>query len=155
MLSLLLVSCSDSVAPVYEGSSVKILKSHLTADLEKEFSRQSYRLDDLAGGVPPLILQSMPKDLPEISSSQRKKKIFFKSLLPMILLANNEVRREREQLLELHKLSSNGKKFSESQLRNLTEMAERYKVDSSSESLEETSDGQRTNEKRKDSQPTT
>ena len=99
MLSLLLVSCSDSAAPVYEGSSVKILKSHLTADLEKEFSRQSYRLDDLDDGVPPLILQSMPKDLPEISSSLRKKRLFFKSLLPMILLANNEIHRERKNCL--------------------------------------------------------
>lgn len=140
MLSLLLVSCSESVAPVYQGSDVKILKSSLTAELEKEFQKQSYHLDNLDRGVPPLILQTLPKDLSEIGSSKRKKKIFFKSLLPMILLANNEIRLEREQVIELQRFVSSGSKLSESQLHTLTKLADQYKIKTASITSDETFD---------------
>lgn len=130
MLSMLLASCSDSAAPIYQGSDVKILKTSLAIDLEQEFQRHDYHLDDLDSGVPPLILQTMPRDLSDIKSSNRKKQIFFQSLLPMILLANNEIRHEREQVLELKKSINNGLPLNENQLQNLTTMAKRYKIKS-------------------------
>ncbi|MDX2481880.1 MAG: glucosaminidase domain-containing protein [Desulfuromusa sp.] len=130
MLSLLLASCSDSAAPIYQGSDIKILKTSLAKDLEQEFQRHSYHLDDLDRGVPPLILQTMPRDLSDIQSSNRKKRLFFKSLLPMILLANNEIRLERKQILELKSSVNNGLSLNESQLQNLTTLAKRYKIKS-------------------------
>jgi len=130
MLSLLLASCSDSAAPIYQGSDVKVLKSSLAKDLEQEFDSYRYHLDDLDHGVPPLILQTMPKDLPEIKSSSRKKKIFFKSLLPMILLANNEIRLERKQVLELQAVVKEGAEFDEDQLQILSDLVNRYKIKS-------------------------
>jgi len=132
MLSLLLASCSDSAAPIYEGPDIKILEMSLTNDLEAEFKRYSYQLDDLDRGVPPLILQTMPKDLPSIKSNKRKKQIFFQSLLPMILLANNEIRLERKQLLEFRKLVYSGTTLDENQLQNLRTLATRYKLKSAS-----------------------
>lgn len=130
MLTLLLASCSDSVAPIYQGSGIQILEPFLTDELEQEFDRYSYNLEELDHGVPPLILQTLPKDLANISSNSRKKQIFFQSLLPMILLANNEIRREREQILKLQKTVSNGMVLDENQRRNLKEMAKRYKIKS-------------------------
>jgi Bax protein len=138
MLSFLLASCSDSAAPVYQGPDVKILKTSLAADLEQEFQRHSYHLEELDKGVPPLILQTLPKDLPDIKSSKRKKQIFFKSLLPMILLANNEIRREREQVFELQALIEQGKTLDENQLQTLTDLTKRYKIKSDSLTSEQT-----------------
>ncbi len=132
MLSLLLVSCSDSAAPIYQGPDIQILKMTLAAELEDEFQRCSYQLDNLDQGVPPLILQTLPTDLPSIDSNKRKKKIFFKSLLPMILLANNEIRREREEVLELQRLIARGYILTESQIQTLQRLTKRYKVKSDS-----------------------
>lgn len=132
LLSLLLVSCSDSAAPIYQGSNIRVLKAAVAQELEQEFKRHSYNLDDLERGVPPLILQTMPRDLSQIDSSSRRKKIFFKSLLPMILLANNEIRRERKQVLAFHKQLQQGKKLSADQVHRLAELAKRYKVNTDS-----------------------
>lgn len=128
MCALLLASCSDSAAPVYQGSEVKILKLSEADDLEQEFQRHSYHLNDLDHGVPPLILQTMPKDLSSIKSSSRRKEIFFQSLLPMILLANNEIRLERAQLKEILELHKQGKSLDENQQQQLTELAKRYRI---------------------------
>jgi Bax protein len=132
MLSLLLASCSDSAAPVYQGPDIQILKTTQARELEAEFQRHSYQLDNLDRGVPPLILQTLPKDLPSITSNKRKKQIFFKSLLPMVLLANNEVRRERKQVLEFQQTVKLGIPLDENQLRALTSLASRYKIKSAS-----------------------
>ncbi len=128
MLSLLLVSCSDSAAPVYQGPEIKILKTTHAHELEEEFQRYSYQLDTLDRGVPPLILQTLPQDLPEITSSKRKKKIFFKSLLPMVLLANNEIRRERKQVMELRAIIERGETLDEFYRNRLNKLAKRYKI---------------------------
>jgi Bax protein len=90
--------------------------------------RHSYHLDELDRGVPPLILQTLPKDLPSINSSKRKKEIFFKSLLPMIILANNEIRRERKQVLEYKELINRGKELNDAQIQTLNKLARRYKI---------------------------
>ncbi|WP_303722559.1 glucosaminidase domain-containing protein [Malonomonas rubra] len=128
MLSLLLASCSDSAAPIYQGPDIKFLRTSSAEGLEQEFKRQSYDLKELDHGVPPLILQTLPKDLSNIKSKYRKKQIFFKSLLPMILLANNEIRHERKQILELQKLVLNKTQLKEHQLQQLADLATRYKI---------------------------
>lgn len=132
MLSLLLASCSDSAAPIYQGSNIRVLKTSLSADLEKEFQRHSYQLDNLDRGVPPLILQTLPRDLPNITSNSKKKRIFFQSLLPMILLANNEIRQERDQVLKFQQIVNRGATLTEDQLQTLTALARRYKIKSDS-----------------------
>jgi len=132
MLSLLLASCSDSAAPIYQGSNIRVLKTPLSADLEKEFQRHSYQLDNLDRGVPPLILQTLPRDLPNITSNSKKKRIFFQSLLPMILLANNEIRQERDQVLKFQQIVNRGATLTEDQLQTLTALARRYKIKSDS-----------------------
>ena len=132
MLSLLLASCSDSAAPIYQGSNIRILKTSRSADLEREFQRHSYQLDNLDRGVPPLILQTLPRDLPDITSNSKKKRLFFQSLLPMILLANNEIRQERAQVLKFQQLVNRGTELTESQLQTLTALTRRYKIKSDS-----------------------
>jgi Bax protein len=130
ILCLLLASCSDSAAPVYQGSQVQILNAHQLSDLETEYKRFSYRLDTLDQGVPALILQSFPRDFPDITSNRKKKNIFVKSILPMILLANEEIRLERKVLLEIKNELLTGQPIDEELQHKLSTLAERYQVES-------------------------
>ncbi len=126
--SLLLTSVTSSSAPIYEGPDIQIIGLDFYQDLESEFQRYSYQIDALENGVPPLILQNLPGDLNKIQSSKQRKSIFFKSLLPMILLANDEIRVEREQLLKTNQHLAELKSLDESQEQILTTLSKRYKV---------------------------
>jgi Bax protein len=129
MMTLLLASCSDSIAPVYAGTTVQIIKAGNLIELETEFDRYNYDLNTLQDGVPPLILQSFPREIASLNSSKKKKNVFFKSLLPMILLANDEIRRERQILVDLDELSKmNGGDFADSDFHLLKTLAKRYGV---------------------------
>ena len=128
MLILLLASCSDSMAPVYAGTTVQIFETEKLSELQKEFERYNYDLEQLQDGVPPLILQSFPQGLAKLSSS-KKKQVFFQTLLPMVLLANEEIKRQRQLLIKLDEASRlNGSAFSDSDLHLLKTLAKRYGV---------------------------
>jgi Bax protein len=128
MLCLLLASCTDSVAPIYHGPDIKIIGQEFYKDLEYEFERYSYQLDALDQGVPPIILKSLPGDISTIRSSSQKKSFFFKALLPMVLLANDEIRYEREQLLKVSEVWESQQTLTTVQKEILTALAENYKV---------------------------
>ena len=129
-LSLLLISYSDSNAPIYQGPAIQIIGEDFYKDLESEFQSYSYQIDALENGVPPLILQNLPSDLIKIQSSKQRKSIFFKSLLPMILLANDEIRVERKQLQMINQQLSDKKTLNAHQLQILSTLSKRYKVKS-------------------------
>ncbi len=105
-----------------------IIEKDFYKDLESEFQSYSYKIDALEDGVPPLILQNLPHDLNKIQSSKQRKSIFFKSLLPMILLANDEIRVEREQLLKLNQRLSENELLNDHQLQILATLAKHYKI---------------------------
>lgn len=138
LLILLLASCSDSMAPVYAGTTVQLLQPDSLHDLETEFSRYNYDLGTLQEGVPPLVVQSFPKEIVSLQT-KKKKRVFFQSLLPMILLANEEIKRERKVLLELDELARiNGGKFSDADEHLLMTLAKRYGVKTSGQSIRST-----------------
>ncbi|SEA67896.1 Bax protein [Desulfuromusa kysingii] len=127
-LCLLLATTTVSIAPLYQGPDIKIIGQQFYKDLESEFQLYRYQIDALDTGVPPLILQTLPKDLHTITSSKQKKRIFFKSLLPMVLLANDEIRAERGQLQMIDDHLSASKSLDASQRETLSILAKRYKV---------------------------
>lgn len=127
-LCLFLASHTISNAPIYEGPDIQIIGLDFYQDLESEFQRYSYQIDALENGVPPLILQNLPGDLNKIQSSKQRKTLFFKSLLPMILLANDEIRVEREQLLKTSQQLNDLNTLDESQKQILLTLSKHYKV---------------------------
>lgn len=127
-LCLLVFSVSSSFTPIYQGPDIQIIGQQFYKDLESEFQLYRYQIDALDDGVPPLILQQLPSDLHTITSSKQKKKLFFKSLLPMILLANDEIRAERQQLITINNNLSESKTIDAVQLQKLSTLAKRYKV---------------------------
>jgi Bax protein len=141
LMTLLLASCSDSIAPVYAGTTVQVINAENLIELETEFNRYNYDLNTLQDGVPPLILKSFPEELASINSSKKKKKVFFQSLLPMILLANDEIRRERQILLDLEELlQMNGGDFSDADFHLLKTLAKRYSIKVNRKNLRQTLD---------------
>jgi Bax protein len=66
---------------------------------------QGYDWDTLGEGVPSFILTSFPPDLDAVTEITERKRLFFLSLLPIVLLVNDEISRQREELkilLEAH-----------------------------------------------------
>ncbi|PLY06035.1 MAG: hypothetical protein C0622_01250 [Desulfuromonas sp.] len=128
VLSLLLLSCSSSIAPPHEARDIKIIGKESYQDLVSEYERYSYQLDALDQGVPPIILKALPDNLAEINSSREKKAIFFKAMLPMILLANDEIRYERGQLLDISSSLNSAHTLTDAQQHTLEKLAKRYKL---------------------------
>ncbi len=126
--TLLLASCTESVAPIHVGTQIRIVDPGTISELEDAFNRYSYDISQLHAGVPPLIFASLPSELSTLNSSSRKKSIFVQALLPMILLANQEIAEERADLLNLQGLLVNNQTLEEAQLHRLSTLQQRYAV---------------------------
>ncbi len=126
--ALLLASCSESVAPTYKGSPVRIVATGSVNELEEAFYRHRYDIELLHQGVPPLIFESLPTEMSKIRSAARKKNLFVQTLLPMVLLANKEIAQERENLLGLRSQLAESQELDEEQLHLLTTLQHRYAV---------------------------
>lgn len=101
---LLLTACGSP--PPQDSSSLTpsvTIQAFHHKNLEQVFSEHRYSWNKLEQGVPPLILKQFPADLHLIRSVREKKELFFRTLLPMAMLANEEI---REQRLELQNLIS-------------------------------------------------
>ena len=126
--SLLLVSCTDSVAPIYREPLPGLVHAGNLADLEAIFKRYNYSIPNLHQGVPPLIVQSLPDDFAELTTPETKKTSFFKILLPMVLLANERIRQERQVLLQIVAQLEKNQAIDDRQQHLLRTLKQRYKV---------------------------
>lgn len=131
-LLLLSTLWPGSVDPTYAAKTypdqVQVVEFQQYQGLLEEYKRQDYQLDNLSSGVPAIILKTLPEDLKAISSTERKKSIFFQALLPMVLLANAEISEERAKLAALKKTIATQAQLTSVQRRYLTQLAEAYKL---------------------------
>lgn len=67
-------------------------------ELQKLFDSINYSLENLEKGVPRLVLTQLPEDMKRLSVIPEKKRIFVLSLLPMVLMANEEIDYKRSRL---------------------------------------------------------
>ena len=66
--------------------------------LENTFDAYGYRLSDIRGGetiVPRLIITDVPNGLKDMRVIDRRKRLFFRAVLPMILTVNESIDAER------------------------------------------------------------
>jgi Bax protein len=71
------------------------------AALESEFSDLDYRLRevrDRTAGVPRVVADTVPRDLAELRDVDRRKAVFFKMVLPLVLMVNEELLAERARI---------------------------------------------------------
>jgi Bax protein len=92
----------ENIGPIKPAAiRPEIIRPETTLGLQAFFQALDYNWTQLENGVPPFILEGIPSDLDDSVSTTDKKTAFFMGLLPMILLANQEIAREREEILQI------------------------------------------------------
>ncbi len=124
-LLLLLGACSERDRG--QGTAL-LVEPDSTAELQEIFARHNYDLGTLEEGVPRLILSRLPEDLEHLPEVSERKRIFFLSLLPMVLMANEEIAWQREELFDLFSRADNQKTLGARELAWLEEIAAEYRV---------------------------
>lgn len=96
-------------------------------DLSNLFSQHQYDLATLDQGAPHLALEAFPTDLSKTRSSE-KKRLFFLSLLPMVLKANLEVEGDRASLEKYSTRLDKGDPLREDEQEWLRSLARAYRI---------------------------
>ncbi|MCK5444781.1 MAG: glucosaminidase domain-containing protein [Rhodospirillaceae bacterium] len=90
-----------------------------------------YDLDAVLSGnseVPRVLLASLPQNLSTIRTVDRKKEIFFKAVLPLVLQVNEQITNDRQRLWQLKTAKKLGSNIKATDQLWLAVMAERYKT---------------------------
>lgn len=97
-------------------------------DLHRYFSGYNYTWNTLKQGVPLLIVEKFPEDFYQLAAGTERTKIFFLTLLPMILLVNEEIALERHTLLELFSRHDRNEPLNTGEIEQVAAAANYYKV---------------------------
>lgn len=137
LLGLFLASCRDNNSPLAGETEAIDAKTGSYQGLQETFKLYNYQLDQIDDGIPPLIVNSMPKDLSHIPETKTRKQVFFKIMLPLILLVNEEILAEREQLLAIQQHYNATGTIDREQTTTLQALATRYKVNLEMEEIDQ------------------
>lgn len=107
--------------PAPSGLTVAQVREKLSYDLD------SIRTGDNA--VPRVFLSSIPHDLGDVVETHQRKALFFKSVLPLVLQVNEDIRNQRARLENIDAIMSQGEKPSAVDRLWLGMMSERYDVE--------------------------
>lgn len=113
------------------SSGFKATALHSAEALSKTFKRFGYDLDAVkkeGNAVPRLFLASLPPDMSQIRQAEDRKAIFFKSVLPLVLQVNDEIRADRRRLWDLSVRARKGERLPAVDRLWLIVLAERYKT---------------------------
>jgi len=89
----------------------------------------AYDLDHIASGealVPRVFLREMPGDLDAVPEVAVKKRVFFKSVLPLVLQANEEILRDRTRIQVIQAQKAAGKTVKSDDKLWVAMMSDRY-----------------------------
>ena len=105
-----------------------------TADrLSRTFALLGYDLESVISKdqpVPRVFLASLPRDMKEIREIKARKALFFQSILPLVLQANEEILKERKRLWRLRTAMRMGRQVSAVDRLWLSVIREKYRVKS-------------------------
>lgn len=99
-----------------------------TAGVHKQLP---FKLTDLQQGqmvVPRSFLSALPKNLPTEKDSKLKKRLFVKTMLPIILRANELIVEDRQKLVALDKSMESGTPLTDLQKRWIYPLLKKYRV---------------------------
>jgi Bax protein len=123
-----LAACSGS--PIQEEDQPPaIITVNSRDDLSNLLASLDYDWQTLDRGVPSIILENFPADLGTIREVTEKKRIFFLSLLPMVLLINHEISQQRDEVLRILHLHEQGKSLSEDDRSHLWQLTRTYRLE--------------------------
>jgi Bax protein len=120
---------ADMPDPPPPATPVAVERSEQLATL---FDQHNYTLKDVAGGrlpVPAIALMRMPSDLAKVADTDKRKRLFVKALLPVLLQTNEEIAADRRHLQKLRAQTDSGETLSEWDSNWLDALAQRYDVE--------------------------
>lgn len=109
--------------------AVTVEKSEQLAML---FDAHDYRLEDVKTGekpVPALTVAKLPQDLGQITEVDLRKRLFIKTLLPLVLQVNQRILEDRNRILGLRADLTHGHALTAADRDWLDDMYDRYDVD--------------------------
>lgn len=128
---LLMTACgSPPIQETETRTPAKTVQAFHHKNLEQIFATHDYAWDNLDRGVPPLILNRFPEDLHLVHSIRHKKELFFRTLLPMAMLANEEIVEQRNALQQIFDAFDREGFISAPQQERLDSIQKRYKIKS-------------------------
>jgi len=131
-VSSAVLSTPNAISPLPETlTPVLIAKASVVGPVSVS-SRLNYSLETVADGdarVPRVFITNVPQELQSVEETKTRKALFLKSVLPLVLRANQEIAKDREKLLALRVKNKAEKPFSGAERLWLKVMAERYKMD--------------------------
>lgn len=131
-LLLIVSACSPQQKQEATVSTpAKTIQAFQHKTLERIFADHNYAWNGLDQGVPPLILRHFPDDLHLIRSTRDKKALFFATILPMAMLANEEVTEQRRVLQIIFDEFDHNGQITVQQQANLNSLLKRYKIKAS------------------------
>ena len=102
-----------------------------TENLKKRFSGLGYSLEAIRDekiDVPRVFISALPADFGQIRETRRRKGLFFRTVLPLVLQVNEEIERDKDRLLQLRNQMHSKKKIDPLDRLWLLVLFERYKV---------------------------
>ena len=114
-----------------DKASDRVLSVTTAGELVDAFEQMGLDLQAIREGepVPRVFLSDLPNDLDSIDSVNLRKSVFFNTLLPLMLAANEEISIERARLLALRDRSAQGEALSPDDQAWLVDLAQRYEAD--------------------------
>lgn len=102
-----------------------------SAELADAFDEIGYELEGVIGGraVPRLFLAALPQDLPALDDVEARKNVFLRSMLPLVLRANEKVLEDRARLLPLLVRIRQGDELGMADAEWITALGDRYDTD--------------------------
>ena len=114
--------------PALNLANTEWINPHSHQELKHLFDAYNYSWSTLDQGVPPIVLTSLPPDLNRMQTISEKKHLFFLSMLPMIILVNEEIQLQRGILLDLLERFDRGEKLSFEQVVWLQRIGKEYRA---------------------------
>lgn len=102
------------------------LEAKATLDL---FHARDYHIEGVRSGekaVPRVVLTDLPTGMTALENSDDRKALFVKTLLPLILLTNERIEKDRDRLLRLHALKQSGENLAPQDRIWLADLAVQY-----------------------------
>jgi Bax protein len=112
--------------PVHAGPTASV------AALDAHFERIDYDLASVRAAqdqVPRLYLDKLPEDIADEPSVAMRKRVFIKSILPVVLRVNEDILAARKKLKKVRATLDSGMSLTEDQRSWLYQIAERYQTD--------------------------
>ncbi len=145
VIALLIIAIMQypDVAETFSESTIVVSGDALTINnLEETFEGIGYNLDRVRtdeADVPRIIISAVPQGLKDMRVIDQRKRLFFRSVLPLILTANEKISEDRQRLLNIiDVLGDDGageKDLSAKDVAWVDELADKYRIDLTEENI--------------------